>query len=309
MGLRGAKKEKKIMSERITRAQIPLSEMTITPGSACQGCGAALAARLAFKALGPNVIRHGVACCPDSTTRTPRVTTVFEGGGAQLTGTTRALRALGRTDIKAVAFYGDGGTYDIGFQGLSGAAERNENVFVITKDNEAYMNTGNQRSSATPKYSRTSTTPIGPRSRGKDTPKKNIPFIFAAHYVPYVGTASVGYPEDLISKVNYAKEVEGFKMLIIHAPCPVGWRYDPAKTIEIARAGVQTGVWPLMEIEYGEKFKLNYKPKELKPVSEYLKPQARFRHMTDGEINEVQEFTSKRWESLLRSDDNNRIII
>jgi pyruvate ferredoxin oxidoreductase beta subunit len=309
MGLRGAKKEKKIMSKRITRAQIPLSEMTITPGSACQGCGAALAARLAFKALGPNVIRHGVASCPDSTTRTPRATTVFEGGGAQLTGTTRALKVLGRTDVKAVAFYGDGGTYDIGFQGLSGAAERNENVFVITKDNEAYMNTGNQRSSATPKYSRTSTTPIGPRSRGKDTPKKNIPFIFAAHYVPYVGTASVGYPEDLISKVQYAKEIEGFKMLIIQSPCPVGWRYDPAKTIEIARAGVQTGVWPLMEIEYGEKFKLNYKPKELKPVSEYLKPQARFRHMTDVEINEIQEFTTKRWESLLKSDENNRIII
>ena len=309
MGLRGAEKEKKTMSERITRAQIPLSEMTITPGSACQGCGAALAARLAFKALGPNVIRHGVACCPDSTTKTPRVSTVFEGGGAQITGTARALKVLGRTDIKTVAFYGDGGTYDIGFQGLSGAAERNENVFVITKDNEAYMNTGNQRSSATPKYSRTSTTPIGPRSRGKDTPKKNIPFIFAAHYVPYVGTASVGYPEDLISKVNYAKVLEGFKMLIIQSPCPVGWRYDPAKTIEIARSGVQTGVWPLMEIEYGEKFKLTYKPKELKPVSEYLKPQARFRHMTDNEINEVQEFTTKRWESLLKSDENNRIII
>jgi pyruvate ferredoxin oxidoreductase beta subunit len=297
------------MSERITRAQIPLSEMTVTPGSACQGCGAALAARLVFKALGPNVIRHGVACCPDSVTKTPRATTVFEGGGAQITGTARALKAIGRTDVKAVAFYGDGGTYDIGFQGLSGAAERNENVFIITKDNEAYMNTGNQRSSATPKYSRTSTTPIGPRSRGKDTPKKNIPFIFAAHYVPYVGTASVGYPEDLISKVNYAKEIDGFKMLIIQSPCPVGWRYDPAKTIEIARAGVQTGVWPLMEIEYGEKFKLNYKPKELKPVSEYLKPQARFRHMTDDEINDVQEFTTKRWESLLKSDENDRIII
>jgi pyruvate/2-oxoacid:ferredoxin oxidoreductase beta subunit len=226
-----------------------------------------------------------------------------------LTGTSRALKALGRTDVKAVAFFGDGGTYDIGFQGLSGAAERNENVFVITKDNEAYMNTGNQRSSATPKYSMTSTTPVGPKSRGKDTPKKNIPFIFAAHYVPYVATASVGYPEDLIAKVNYAKEIEGFRMLIIQAPCPVGWRFDPAKTIEIARSGVQAGVWPLMEIEHGETFKLNYKPKELKPVSEYLKPQARFRHMTDAEVNEVQEFTTTRWESLVKSDESGRIII
>jgi pyruvate/2-oxoacid:ferredoxin oxidoreductase beta subunit len=297
------------MSQRITRAQIPMSEMTITPGSACQGCGAALAARLAFKALGPNVIRHGIPCCPDSVTMTPSSGTVFEGGGALLTGTAHGLRAIGRSDVKAVAFYGDGGTYDIGFQGLSAAAERNENVFVITKDNEAYMNTGNQRSSATPKYATTSTTPSGPKSRGKTTQKKNIPFIFAAHYVPYVATASVGFPEDLIAKVNYAKDIEGFRMLIIQAPCPVGWRFEPEKTIEIARAGVQTGVWPLMEIENGEKFKLNYKPKELKPITEYLKPQARFRHMTDAEINEVQEFTTGRWTSLLKSDESGRIII
>ena len=297
------------MAERITRAQIPMSEMTITPGSACQGCGAALAARLAFKALGPNVIRHGVACCPDSVTKTPSTRTVFEGGGALLTGTAHGLKALGRSDVKAVAFFGDGGTYDIGFQGLSGAAERNENVFVITKDNEAYMNTGNQRSSATPKYSRTSTTPVGVASRGKATHKKNIPFIFAAHYVPYVATASVGYPEDLIAKVNFAKDIEGFRMLIIQAPCPVGWRFDPAKTMEVARSAVQTGVWPLMEIQNGEDFKLNYKPKELKPVSEYLKPQARFRHMTDAEVSDVQEFTTNRWESLLKSDESGRIII
>ena len=297
------------MAERITRAQIPMSEMTITPGSACQGCGAALAARLAFKALGPNVIRHGIPCCPDSVTKTPRTGTVFEGGGALLTGTAHALKALGRSDVKAVAFYGDGGTYDIGFQGLSGAAERNENVFVITKDNEAYMNTGNQRSSSTPKYSRTSTTPVGEASRGKTTHKKNIPFIFAAHYVPYVATASVGYPEDLIAKVNYAKDIEGFRMLIIQAPCPVGWRYDPAITMDIARSGVQTGVWPLMEIEYGEKFKLNYKPKELKPVSEYLKPQARFRHMTDDEIGDIQGFTTTRWESLLENDAKGKLIM
>ncbi|TRO55474.1 pyruvate synthase subunit beta [Candidatus Bathyarchaeota archaeon] len=286
-----------------------MSELTITPGSACQGCGAALAARLAFKALGPNVIRHGIPCCPDSVTMTPTSGTVFEGGGALLTGTAHGLKAIGRSDVKAVAFFGDGGTYDIGFQGLSGAAERNENVFVITKDNEAYMNTGNQRSSSTPKYATTSTTPSGPKSRGKATPKKNVPFIFAAHYVPYVATASVGFPEDLIAKVNYAKDIEGFRMLIIQAPCPVGWRFEPEKTIEIARSGVQTGVWPLMEIEHGEKFKLNYKPKELKPITEYLKPQARFRHMTEAEINEVQEFTTDRWTSLLKSDESGRIII
>lgn len=297
------------MSERITRAQIPLEEITITPGSACQGCGAALAARLAFKAIGPNAIRHGIPCCPDSVTMHPRVGTVFEGGGAMLTGTSRALRALGRTDVKTVGFFGDGGTYDIGFQGLSAAAERNENILVLTKDNEAYMNTGNQRSGATPKYSMTSTTPVGPNSRGKPRPKKNVPFIFAAHYVPYVATASIGYPEDLIAKVTYAKDLEGFRMIIIQSPCPVGWRYDPAKTMEIARSGVQSGLWPLYEIEDGQKFKLTYKPKELKPVSEYLRPQRRFRHMTEEETAEIQEEAATQWETLLKADELGRLII
>jgi pyruvate/2-oxoacid:ferredoxin oxidoreductase beta subunit len=297
------------MSERISRAQISLDEMTITPGSACQGCGAALAARLAFKALGPNTIRHGVPCCPDSTTKTPTAGSVFEGGGAMLTGTSRGLKALGREDVQTVAFFGDGGTYDIGLQGLSAAAERNENVIVITKDNEAYMNTGNQRSGATPKYSRTSTTPVGPKSRGKDRPKKNIPMIFAAHYVPYVATASVGYPEDLIAKVNYMKTIKGFRMLIIQSPCPVGWRYEPEKTIEIARSGVQSGIWPLYEILDGVKFKLNYKPKELKPVTEYLRPQARFRHMTEEETAEIQDVTSGRWAKLLEADEAGQVII
>ena len=297
------------MSQRVTRAQIPLEELTITPGSACQGCGAALAARLAFKALGPNTIRHGIPCCPDSTTRTPRAGAVFEGGGAMLTGTWRALKALGRTDVQAVGFFGDGGTYDIGLQGLSAAAERNENVWVITKDNEAYMNTGNQRSSSTPLYARTSTTPVGTLIKGKQTGKKNIPMIFAAHKVPFIATTSVGYPEDLIAKINYGKTVHGFKMIIIHSPCPVGWRYDPSKTIEVARLAVQSGVWPLYEILDGEKFRLNYKPRELKPVSEYMRPQARFRHVTDDQIGGIQEETARKWDKLLKADETGQIIL
>jgi pyruvate/2-oxoacid:ferredoxin oxidoreductase beta subunit len=297
------------MSQRVTRAQIPLEELTITPGSACQGCGAALAARLAFKALGPNVIRHMIPCCPDSMTNTPFTYGVFEGGGAMLTGTWRALKAIGRTDVQAVGFFGDGGTYDIGLQGLSAAAERNENVWVITKDNEAYMNTGNQRSSSTPLYARTSTTPVGKLVKGKQMGKKNIPMIFAAHKVPFIATASVGYPEDLIAKINYGKTVHGFKMLIIHSPCPVGWRYDPSKTIELARLAVQSGVWPLYEILDGEKFRLNYKPRELKPVSEYMRPQARFRHVTDDQIGGIQEETARKWEKLLKADETGQIIL
>src|SRR4030042_1899 len=282
-------------TQRMTRTQVPMEEMILAPGSTCQGCGAAMAARLTFKVLGPNLIRHGIPCCPDQVSKPPRAGAVFEGGGASLTGTARGLKALGRTDVKAVGFFGDGGTYDIGFQSLSAAAERNENILVITKDNEAYMNTGGQRSGATPKYATTSTNPVGPKSRGKEQPKKNIPFIFAAHYVPYVATASVAFPEDLIAKVNYAKTITGFRIIIIQSPCPVGWRFEPEKTIEIARAGVQAGIWPLFEIQTGRDFKLNYKPKELKPVTEYLKPQARFRHMTEAAIAEAKEATPSKW--------------
>ncbi len=296
-------------TERMTRAQVPMEERIIAPGSTCQGCGAAMAARLTFKVLGSNIIRHGIPCCPDHVTMQPTAGSVFEGGGSSLTGTSRGLKALGRTDVKAVGFFGDGGTYDIGFQGLSAAAERNENILVITKDNEAYMNTGGQRSGGTPKYAETTTNPVGPNSRGKNEPKKNIPMIFAAHYVPYIATASVAFPEDLMVKVKYAKDIEGFRMVIIQSPCPVGWRFDPAKTVELARAGVQAGVWPLYEIEHGTTFKLNYKPKELKPVSEYLKPQSRFRHMTEVEVNEVQANVTANWQRLLKADEMKTVFL
>ncbi len=297
------------MSMKMTRNDVPMMEMGITPGSACQGCGAALASRLAFKALGPNAIRLLIPCCPDTNTNHPMSIGVFEGGGAHLSGISRGLKAQGRSDVIAVGLFGDGGTYDIGFQGLSAAAERNENILVLTKDNEAYMNTGNQRSGSTPKYAVTSTNYVGPKSRGKAMHKKKIPQIFAAHGVPYVATASIAFPEDLIAKVNYAKGIEGFRMIIIQSPCPVGWRYDPSKSIEVAKSGVQSGVWPLYEIIGGEEFKLNYKPKELKPVTEYLKVQGRFRHMTEEEIADIQSYTTARWMQLERADDLKRLIM
>ena len=297
------------MSQRITRAQVPMEEMTITPGSACQGCGAALAARLAFKALGPNTIRCGIPCCPDSSTRTPRAGSVFEGGGAMLTGIWHGLKAIGREDVQVVGFFGDGGTYDIGLQGISAAAERNENIWVICKDNEAYMNTGNQRSGATPLYARTTTTPIGKLVKGKQERQKDIPMIFAAHRVPYIATAAVAYAEDLIAKINYGKTVKGFKLIIIQTPCPVGWRFDPSKTIEISRLAVQTGTWPLYEIIDGETFRLTYKPRKLKPLTEFMKAQARFRHLTEAEIAQIQEFTTKRWERFLKADETGEVIL
>jgi len=286
----------------MTIRQVPLEELTITPGAACQGCGPALAARLVFKALGPNTIRHGIPCCPDSVTSTPRARAVFEAGGSMLTGTWRALKMLGREDINVVGFFGDGGVYDITFQSLSAAADRNDNVFVICKDNEAYMNTGNQRSGSTPTFAVTSTTSVGVKSRGEPSRKKNIPMIFAAHHVPYAGTASVSYPMDLIAKVNYAKKLKGFKILIINSPCPTGWRYDPSKTIELGRLSVQTGIWPLYEILDGRKFRLTYKPRELRPVGEALTLQGRFRHMTEEEVASIQSIVTDEWNRLLEFD-------
>ncbi|MFB0543660.1 MAG: thiamine pyrophosphate-dependent enzyme [Candidatus Bathyarchaeia archaeon] len=300
------------MSKRLTIQQIALEEMTISPGSACQGCGPALAARLTFKALGPNTIRHGVPCCPDSSTLTPRGGAVFEGGGASLTGTWRALKMLGKEDVNVVGFFGDGGTYDIGFQGISAAAERNDNIMVICKDNEAYMNTGNQRSGATPLYAQTTTTPAGShptRGKGKPRPKKNIPMIFAAHGVPYVATASIAFPADLIAKVEYAKSVKGFKMIIIHSPCPTGWRYDPGDTVKVARLAVQTGMWALYDVVDGRKFQLTYKPKELRPVGEYLGTQGRFRHLTPDMTEEIQKMTTDNWERLLKLDEAKEVLL
>jgi len=297
------------MSQKVTRNDIPMSEMGITPGSACQGCGAALASRLAFKVIGPNAIRLNIPCCPDTTTNHPMSIGVFEGAGAHLSGIARGLAAQGKSDVIATGLFGDGGTYDIGFQGLSAAAERNENILVLTKDNEAYMNTGAQRSGATPKYALTSTNFPGPKSRGKPTHKKKIPQIFAAHGVPYVATASIAFPEDLIAKVEYAKSITGFRIVIMQAPCPVGWRYDPAKTIELGRTGVQSGIWPLYEVLNGEDFKLNYAPKELKPVAEYLKVQGRFRHMSEDEVGDIQSYTTARWEQLERADELKKLIM
>jgi pyruvate/2-oxoacid:ferredoxin oxidoreductase beta subunit len=226
----------------------------------------------------------------------------FEGAAAFMTGLSRGYKIIGREDIVVAGLIGDGGTVDIGFQGLSGAAERNENVIWFTYDNEAYMNTGGQRSSATPEYAQTTTTPIAKMSRGKTSEKKNVPMIIALHHVPYVSTASVAYPEDLTAKIVYAKELKGFRYMHIFSPCPTGWGTDPKDTIKIARLSVESGLWPLYEILDGRHMKLTYKPRELKPVSEVLKMQGRFRHLNDEEISSIQEATTENWSRLLSID-------
>jgi pyruvate/2-oxoacid:ferredoxin oxidoreductase beta subunit len=293
------------MSKKMSIRDLREEEVMWPGNPACQGCGGSIAGRLIFKALGRNSARVEVASCAPGfmNIRVPSFFgPAFEGAAAFMTGLARGYKIIGREDIVVAGLIGDGGTVDIGFQGLSGAAERNENIFWFTYDNEAYMNTGGQRSSATPEFASTSTTPVAKMSRGKTSEKKNVPMILALHHVPYVATASVAYPEDLTAKIVYGKELHGFRYMHINSPCPTGWGTDPKDTIKIARLAVESGLWPLYEILDGRHFKLTYKPRELKPVSETLKIQGRFRHLNDEEIASIQKTTTESWSRLLAID-------
>ncbi len=283
--------------------QIPAEEL-MTPGHlACQGCGGALAMRLTLKALGKNTICVIPACCwtiiagpfPYSTLKVPLLHTAFETAGATASGVRAALDVQGKHDTRVLAWAGDGGTFDIGLQALSGAAERNEDIIYVCYDNEAYMNTGIQRSSATPNMAWTTTTPAEHPKRG---PKKNIVEIMAAHKSPYVATASVAYPEDLIRKVKHAAETKGTTFLHVLAPCPPGWKTGTEQSIEIARLATNTNVFPIYEVFNGDRFEINVHPED-RPVSDYLKLQGRFRHLSDDDIAEIQRWVSHEWRRLL----------
>jgi pyruvate/2-oxoacid:ferredoxin oxidoreductase beta subunit len=294
-----------ILSNKINIMDIPEEEVVWSGNPACQGCAGSIVGRLVYKALGRNSVRVEVASCAPGfmNIRVPSFyAPAFEGAAAFLTGLSRGYKLMGREDITVAGLIGDGGTFDIGFQGLSAAAERNENIFWFTYDNEAYMNTGGQRSSSTPLLARSATTPISRESRGKSEAKKNLPFILALHLVPFVATASVAYPEDLTAKIQYGKRLKGFKFMHIHAPCPTGWGFEPKDAIKVSRLTVESGLWPLYEIENGRRFKLTHKPKELIPVSEALKIQGRFRHLTDDEMDKIQRITTENCERLLALD-------
>jgi pyruvate ferredoxin oxidoreductase beta subunit len=279
-----------------------ISEVELmAPGHrACAGCGCILALRYTLKALGKNIIVSMPTGCmevvttpyPETAWRVPWIHVAFENAAAVASGVSRALKVLGKRDVKSVAIGGDGGTVDIGLQALSGAVERGEDFLYICYDNEAYENTGIQRSGATPYGAWTTTTPIGRVRRGEDRPKKDMPAIIAAHGAPYVATASVAYPLDYIKKLQKAISIEGPTYVHVHAPCVLGWRIDSSKTIEIAKLAVLTGMWNLYEIERGE-IKPTFKPPKRKPVAEYLKTQGRFRHLNDEETAKIQQMVDK----------------
>ncbi|MEW6592504.1 MAG: pyruvate synthase subunit PorB [Candidatus Hadarchaeota archaeon] len=279
---------------------IPEAELFAPGHAACAGCGCVLGIRHVLKALGRDVVVSMATGCmevisspyPQTSWRVPWIHAAFENAAAVASGVSRALKVLGKSNVKAVAIAGDGGTADIGFQALSGAVERGEDMVYICYDNEAYMNTGVQRSGATPFGAWTTTTPIGKLLRGEDRPKKDMPTIIAAHGAPYVATASVAYPLDLIKKVKKAVSIKGPSYIHVQAPCTPGWRIEPDRTIEVARLSVLTGAWVLYEIENGQ-LSVTFKPPKRRPVAEYLKVQGRYRHLTEKDIAEIQRMVDE----------------
>jgi len=286
---------------------IPEEEF-IYPGTrACAGCSMALIYRIALKALGPKTIITVPASCLTvlhgmqgfCTTKVSVLHTPFATTGASASGIVASLEDKGLADdINVVAFAGDGGTVNIGIQSLSGAAERGTNFIFACYDNEAYMNTGVQRSGSTPPGAFSTTTP-----NGKVGYKKNMAKIMEAHGIPYVATAISSYPLDLYDKFNNAKNIYGPKYIHILAPCPPGWGYNPKDSIGIGRLAVQTGFWPLYEVING-KFILSkdskrfLDPTKRKPIEEYLKIQKRFRTISDSQIENYKQYINDLWEAL-----------
>ncbi len=278
------------------------TEENFAPGHrACIGCGEALAVRHVCKVLGKNVIIVNATGCieifsslfPQTSWQVPWIHTLFENVSAVVSGVESAYKARIRKGkikdrgVKFVGFGGDGATADIGLQPLSGAMERGHDFLYCCFDNEAYMNTGIQRSSSTPYGAWTTTAPAGKQSIGQITWKKNLPEIAVAHKIPYVATACPSYPFDLMDKVKRGMEMEGPAYIHILSVCPTGWRSSPNQTIEIGRLAVETGVFPLYEVINGE-YRLSFDFPKLKPVKEYMKYQRRFGHLTDDVIGRIQ---------------------
>jgi pyruvate ferredoxin oxidoreductase beta subunit len=269
---------------------------------ACGGCGESLAIRIAMKILGERTFAALPAGCmsavsfiyPNMAFMTNAIITPFASTGAVASGIAAGLKALGIEDTHSVGFAGDGGTADIGIQALSGAIDRNDKIIYFCNDNEAYMNTGIQKSGLTPYGSKTTTSPAGKNIHGSQTKKKNMFEIVAAHGIEYAATASVGYLEDFMMKVQKAKECNGTSYIHVFAPCPTGWGYPSEITISLAKEAVDTGLWYLAEYENNE-FKINKNPKEFKSAKDYLKKQSRFKHLDDEDIAIIENQRDEKW--------------
>ena len=284
---------------------------------ACIGCGEALAVRLVFKAIDNNVIVANATGCmeivasqlPNSSWHVPWIHTLFENPAAVASGIEAAYKAMRRKgkplpeNTKVVAIGGDGATSDIGLQAISGAMERGHDFTYICFDNEAYMNTGIQRSSATPFGAATTTSPAGKKSFGQFSWKKNMPEIAAAHNIPYVATACHSYPFDLMAKVRKAVDTPGPAYIHILSVCPTGWRSATDTVIKLGRLAVQTGMFPLYEVENG-RYTMSVDLPELRPIKDYLSQQGRFRHLSDDIIDQIQERVELEYNKLLEKAKN-----
>lgn len=289
-------------------------EDLVSPGiSACQGCAAELILRTVLKILGKNTVvgippgcMAGAGCVGwnyDSGLKVPVHIPLLDNTASFLTGVKAMYERTGR-DINVLAFAGDGASADCGFQSLSGAAERGDNIIYICYDNEGYMNTGFQRSGTTAKSSYTSTTPVGSSSRGKEQHRKDMPMIMAMHGAAYVATLSPAYMNDFVKKVEKAASIkDGLSYLHIFSTCPTGWLSDPKKSIEISRRAVQTNYFPLFEVEKG-RFKLNMEIKEPKPVLYMLSLLGKFKHISSKEIQELQTLIDERYKRLISLVEN-----
>ncbi len=281
---------------------------------ACAGCAFPLVIKMVLKSTEtPVVVANATGCMevttsvyPQTAWTVPWMHSAFENAAATISGIEAAYNALKRRgkldrEIKFVAFGGDGGTYDIGLQSLSGAMERGHNILYVCYDNEAYMNTGIQRSSSTPRGANTTTTPAGKVCEGKPQFKKDLTAIIAAHGVPYVAQSSISDWRDLSKKAEKALNTEGPTFLNVLTPCRLGWGFTPDKTVEVAQKAVDCCIYPMYEVENGE-WRLTYKPKEKLPVIEYLKMQNRFRHVVKDEalVEQIQADVDRRWEALLK---------
>ena len=293
---------------------LPTSELLLKGNASCPGCGAAITLRHVLKAFGPKTILIIPACCtsviagpyPKTAFNVPVLHIAFAASAAAGAGMSEALIAKGRDDVNVVVWAGDGGTVDIGIQALSGAAERGHNMVYICYDNEAYMNTGIQRSGSTPPKAWTTTTP-----GGNPGFKKDMIGIMFAHRIPYIATLNPAFPHDIVNKIKKAKSIQGFKYLHALSPCPPGWRFDSSLTIKVARMAVLTGIWILYEIENGvlrltgPSKNLLDKKKRL-PVREYLKLQGRFAHLSEKDIIEIQEMVDESWMKIADMLESNK---
>lgn len=280
------------------------NEMLYSGHSACPGCGAALAVRFLTRALGPNLAIALTASCwsiiagvpPLTALKCPILHCPFPSAGSVGSGLRRGLNAKGEYETTVVVLAGDGGTFDIGLQALSGAAQRNEDYIFVCYDNEAYMNTGMQTSSATPFGARTNTAPYPLFKEGQ---KKDIMQIMAAHSIPYAATATVAFPEDMEYKMKTAQKIRGFRFIHILSPCPPGWGTESSETIELSRLAVSSGAFPLFEVRYGMDWKMTLPLEEKRtPLKDYLGIQKRFKDIDRDRLRVLQEEVDYEWEFL-----------